>query len=291
MGRGGLFAAGIPGEVRFIYLPRRGVYNWSGPLVKNLERDVPYSAFYFNPTNGKRYNLGTVVSAGPPAKPFEGHAQPRLFEDRFEGASPRPGRTTARRLERKDGRLVGGKGMVTVLEKVSDADLMASADANSDAEAGIILRFHDADNYLVGALQPVAEGHLHSRPQEWSMGCEPRQRCPCRRSGRRSILPRRSAEHSRPLVLTDGKKTYYTPIVEVANTTAGKTGLWLYQIGDRQEFRRFELSRAQFVRMKRQAEPSAKHDAKTVLLHSDEWRTPNVPSPQDWVLVMEQVKS
>ena len=27
----GSFAAGIPGEVRFIYLPRRGVYNWNGP--------------------------------------------------------------------------------------------------------------------------------------------------------------------------------------------------------------------------------------------------------------------
>ena len=29
------FAAGIPGEVRFVYLPRRNIYNWDGPEVKN----------------------------------------------------------------------------------------------------------------------------------------------------------------------------------------------------------------------------------------------------------------
>ena len=60
----GCFAAGIPGEVRFIYLPRRGVYNWSGITVKNLERDATYHAFYFNPTNGKRYDHGKLTVAG-----------------------------------------------------------------------------------------------------------------------------------------------------------------------------------------------------------------------------------
>ncbi len=57
----GCFAAGIPGEVRMIYQPRRGVYNWNGVVVKKLEHDVSYHAFYFNPSNGKRYDLGTVV--------------------------------------------------------------------------------------------------------------------------------------------------------------------------------------------------------------------------------------
>ena len=80
----GCFAAGIPGQLRFIYLPRRGVYNWSGIVVRNLERDVPYHAFYFNPTNG-RHELGQFVSAGPPPKVFEGHTLPMLFEDRFQG--------------------------------------------------------------------------------------------------------------------------------------------------------------------------------------------------------------
>ena len=180
--------------------------------------------------------------------------------------------------------------MVTILEKVSDTDLMASADANSDAEAGIILRFHDPDNYLVALYSSFAQEaiYLHDR-KDGKWGIPRRGR---RADDRGEDPPYRGGLRNRAaMVLTDGEKIYYTPIVKVGNTTAGKAGLWLYQIGDRQEFRRFELSRAQFVRMKRQAEPSAKHDAKTVLLHSDEWRTPNVPSPQDWVLVMEQVKS
>ena len=53
------FAAGIPGEVRFIYQPRRGVYNWKGVVVKNLESGVRYHAFYFNPTNAKRLLAAT----------------------------------------------------------------------------------------------------------------------------------------------------------------------------------------------------------------------------------------
>ena len=54
--------------------------------MKGLERDVPYHGFYFNPGNAKRYELGTFISAGPPPKPFEGHTQPVIFADTFDGA-------------------------------------------------------------------------------------------------------------------------------------------------------------------------------------------------------------
>ena len=89
------------------------------------------------------------------------------------------------------------------------------------------------------------------------------------------------------MVLSDGKKTYYTPIVRVTNKTAGKVGLWLFQVGERQEFREFELSRAKFAAA---AQPTVKLNAKGVRLPSDQWQTPNVPSPQDWVLVLERTK-
>ena len=56
----GCFAAGVPGEVRIIYLPRRGVYNWNGPLLKQLEGDVAYRAFYFNPVNGSEISSQSV---------------------------------------------------------------------------------------------------------------------------------------------------------------------------------------------------------------------------------------
>jgi len=50
------YAAGIPGEVRLIYIP----YGVSAPQVKNLEADVAYRAFYFKPLDGTEYDLGTV---------------------------------------------------------------------------------------------------------------------------------------------------------------------------------------------------------------------------------------
>ena len=44
------YAAGIPGEVRVVFIPPTG----EPPKLKNLEPDVAYRAFYFNPATGKR---------------------------------------------------------------------------------------------------------------------------------------------------------------------------------------------------------------------------------------------
>lgn len=98
----GLFSAGIPGEVRFVYQPRRSGYSWAGPLVKNMERGVPFRAFYFNPTNGRRFPLGTFVCRGarpdaaadpkatPPASPDVPAAKPvAVWSDDFQ-APPVP---------------------------------------------------------------------------------------------------------------------------------------------------------------------------------------------------------
>ncbi len=71
----GCFAAGIPGEVRFVYMPRRGIYNWTGPVVKNLEADVDWHVYYFDPATGRRFDQGTIkaqAKAGDKtAKPVE----------------------------------------------------------------------------------------------------------------------------------------------------------------------------------------------------------------------------
>ncbi|UCG49965.1 MAG: hypothetical protein JSU94_09300, partial [Phycisphaerales bacterium] len=73
------FAAGIPGEVRFIYQPKRGIYNWNGTVVKNLERGVRYSAFYVDPATGRRFDQGAVINrqASSPTSPGQ-YKAPRL---------------------------------------------------------------------------------------------------------------------------------------------------------------------------------------------------------------------
>ena len=71
----GSFAAGIPGEVRFIYLPRRNVYNWNGPTVKNLEANIDWHIYYFDPATGRKFDQGIlkaqVKSGDNLAKPVE----------------------------------------------------------------------------------------------------------------------------------------------------------------------------------------------------------------------------
>jgi hypothetical protein len=280
----GSFAAGIPSAVRFIYMPKRGIYNWAGPVVKELERDMPYHAFYFDPVSARRFDLGRVINPGPAPKPFEDRDQPRLFTDHFEGTDASAWKDYGTPSQRKDGRLAGAKGMVTVLEKIVDADLMVSVEANSDAEAGIILRFHSPDHYLVALYTPSLKAiYLHDRKGgAWG---EPLGKVPVPRIGPRIRLTAAASGAYAALLLTDGQQTYYTPAVKVGNVTAGRTGVWLYQIGERQEFRAFELSKAQFVPPK-----SGPADSATAMAWSGEYKTPNVPSPQDWVLVLERMK-
>ena len=52
----GPFSAGIPGYLRIIYSPMQ----WEPPRLKNIEPDITYSAFYFDPVTGKEIDLGIV---------------------------------------------------------------------------------------------------------------------------------------------------------------------------------------------------------------------------------------
>ncbi len=278
------YAAGIPGEVRVVYQPRRGVYNWKGTRVKHVERDVPYHAYYFNPTNGKRHDAGTFYNDGPARRPFGDHALPLLFADPFDGADASDWKDAGTATRREGGHLAGGKGMVTVLERVVEADLMASVDAGSQAEAGIVLRFHGPDHYLVALYSPSAKSiFLHDRRNgEWG---EALGRVAVPEIGPRIHITAGVSGEYAAMVLSDGTRTHHTPLVRIGNLSAGKAGLWLYQIGDRQEFDNFELSRARFGPASR--DPKA---PVPLAMESDEYQAPPVPSPQDWVFVMERVR-
>lgn len=51
------FAVGVPGKIRFICQPKRGIYNLDGTIVKTLEPEV-CSAFYFDSPTGRRFKQG-----------------------------------------------------------------------------------------------------------------------------------------------------------------------------------------------------------------------------------------
>lgn len=278
----GAFAAGIPGEVRFIYQPRREVYNWSGVAVKGLERDVAYHGFYFNPVNAKRYDLGTFVDASSAPPPFAGHTQPLLFADAFDRPDGSAWKDYGTPTRREGGHLVGAKGMATILETVSETNLMVSVEARSDAEAGVILRFHNSEDYLVALYTPLLKAiYLHDRQNgRWG---EPLGQVAVPEIGPKIRLTAAACGDYAAMVLTDGTRTYATPSVRVSNVTRGKAGLWLFQIGERQEYDRFSLSQTPFA-------PSQLDAAgKVHRVRFDEFKAPNVPSPQDWVLVLERI--
>ena len=50
------YAAGIPGELRLVYVPA----SWNLPRLANLETNVIYQGFLFNPSNGKEIPLGRI---------------------------------------------------------------------------------------------------------------------------------------------------------------------------------------------------------------------------------------
>lgn len=58
------YAAGIPGEIRFIYTPV-APYNWAGPLVKGLEPNIPYRAYYYDPVRDIRDDRCIVINKDP----------------------------------------------------------------------------------------------------------------------------------------------------------------------------------------------------------------------------------
>ncbi|MCF7837513.1 MAG: DUF4038 domain-containing protein [Candidatus Marinimicrobia bacterium] len=73
----GCLAAGIPGEVRLIYLPRRNVYNWDGPEVMDLEPDIDWHVYYWDPVAGRKFDQGVIKAT---AKPGDASAKPVSFK-------------------------------------------------------------------------------------------------------------------------------------------------------------------------------------------------------------------
>lgn len=276
------YAAGVPGEVRFIYQPKRGIYNWQGTVVNEVETDVDYSAFYFDPATGRRFDQGKVKLVSNSLATFEGHTQPRLYEDDFDrdavGFTPKGDASVwthyGTATQRKNGFLTSGKGMVSVVETINARDVMVScASARSDAEAALILRFQDPDNYLVAIYSPHFNNiFIHDRRDgNWGgmlgavnvSGIGPEIRLTAAAIG----------DHA-ALMVSDGKQTWRTQPVKVTNTASGKTGLWSMNIGDRQVFGKFEVS------------PMSLDGGEGTA--TGQYLAPDLPSPQDWVLVLER---
>lgn len=55
------YAAGIPGKVRMVYIPFFSGFGWGEIKIKQIEKDVKYRAYYFDPITGNEFELGEAV--------------------------------------------------------------------------------------------------------------------------------------------------------------------------------------------------------------------------------------
>jgi len=281
------FAAGISGKLRLIY-SFNGRYDWRGMQVNGLEPGVVYNGSYFDPVRGTREAIGTVVNDGHSGPKFI-HDRPFIFEDKFGSKDKSRWKDLGTATKREGGYLVAEKKMLTIVKDINGENVMISVDAEKDAEAGIILRFQDLDNYVVALYHPALKNILIQERYRgewgpllgkvWLPGTFTREAKTLR------LTAAVSGSHA-VLHVSNGKEEYQTPAVPVKITTTGQVGVSLQEIGNRQQFDNFSVSRTLFEKPR----PVLRNEGEFIRRGGGDFVSPQVPSPQDWVLILERVE-
>ncbi len=214
------YAAGIPGEGRFIYMPNFGLIQRTPPTVLGLEPGVRYHAYLWEPSSATRIDLGAVERPVPGAL---------LFSDRL------PNRGSSAWMAQAEA--------LTILKSPSETNAVATVTARSDANAGLVLRYSDAANYVAAIYSPDEQSLYLLDRREGADG---------KALGKTAVsaldthikLSAEVRDGCAVASLTDGKHTFTTPIVALSKVAAGRAGLLHRGSGPTQTFERFELRRS-----------------------------------------------
>jgi hypothetical protein len=186
--------------------------------------------------------------------------------------------------------------------------------ARADAEAGLVLRYQDADNYVAAVYSPQ-DRSLYLVTRRHGVNSEPIGRIPVPAIGADIRVSAEVREGWGAASMTDGQRTYSTPIVDVTGTAIlgrppdvsqiqpGNVGL-LHRGDAAQSFAHFEVRRSPDLAQNSRPLERKLYDARGVyrgepsgtgwdnfgrddILFLDAYRPEILPSPQDWVLVLE----
>jgi hypothetical protein len=135
------YAAGIPGEVRFVYLPYFAVHPMDPPTIFNLESGVRYKTYYWQPSLGIKVDLGTIERPSPGRTIFEDAFSVKALE-----WSDQYGRSA-----RGDGKLAAKGHMLALAPTINESNVVVSVTGDSDADAELVLRYLNRSNYIVAA--------------------------------------------------------------------------------------------------------------------------------------------
>ena len=279
------YASGISKEIRFIYIPPRTYDAW-GPLVKGVETDVGYHASYYDPVTGEQYLLGRLFRP----------ELTQVAEDSFNDPKKLAWLDSGDQTSVQNGKLLARGSTWTVLKDMNESDVLVRVDAQSNAEAGILIRFHDRDNSIVAVYSPSLKGIWIQDRQKGQYGLRlgytdvaeigPKMRMTAEAHGTNASF-----------TITDGEHTYRTTPVQVQNNRAGSAGLWSESLSC-DDFDGWGGCRTMLLNV-----PAPNHqafsdaaaykvdaippDANPNLVIENFWRAPNVPITHDWVLVLE----
>jgi Protein of unknown function (DUF4038)/Domain of unknown function (DUF5060) len=289
------YAAGIPGKVRVIYVPCFGLFCHTSPTVLGLEAGVRYHAYYWEPTLGVKFDLGAIERPSPGAV---------LLEDNFEAGKNSDWTDYGAKSQSGGGRMAAAGTSLAIANKVNEQDLVAAVNGKSDASAGLVLRYHDAANYLAAVYSPTTKS-VYLVDREKGVDGSPLGSTPVPALGPNFRLSAEARAGWAAVSITDGRTTYTSKIVAVANTTAGGAGL-KHESGPPQSFAHFELRKSPVLVTDDHLEKKL-YDARGVyrgaltgppwddfgkekVLLLDAYQPAPLPMPQDWVLVLENSK-
>jgi hypothetical protein len=280
------YSSGIPGQIRFIYVPPR-IYEPIGPLVVKLEDNITYRAAYFDPVTGHKYDLGKLINPG----------LHEICSDSFASTLGGQWNVAKGHAAVQDRTLMTQGQFSAVRNDVSEADVLVKVHASSNAEAGILLRVHDPDNYILAVYSPSSKGIWIHEVKNGRLG--PRLGF-MEVSGLGSSIELTAETHGSfaSLTIVGDERSFRTSPVVVSNSRAGNVGLWSERLAceggiagggctfargaegedDKQTFSDFHALAISDI-------PS---DANPNLVVAHTWRAPNLPVSQDWVLVLER---
>lgn len=229
------YAAGIPGEVRIIYLPIVSDFVASGrpPTVLGLEPRVRYHAYFWDPSIGVKFDLGAVE------RPALGTL---IAQDDFNHTRS-VWTTDGARIEKGEGGLSNNGETVAVLHGVNETDAMASVEAQPTADVGLVLRFHGEGDYIA-AVYSAQEKVIYVLDRAKGTDGKRLGSVPVPKLDSAIKLSAEVRGRWAAASITDGTQTYTSEIVAVSNTTAGGAGLIDTAASPAQVFGHFELRRS-----------------------------------------------
>jgi hypothetical protein len=294
------YAAGIPGKVRFVYVPCFGLVcslsPTAAPTVLGLESGVRYRAYFWEPTLGIKIDLGSVERPAPGS----------IFRTSKFDESDKPNWIqVGTKTLFSDGRMSASGYSVVIANGVNETDLVASVDGRRDANAGLVFRYHDVDNYLAAVYSPK-EKSVYLVERKKGVDGHPLSITPATAIGPNFRLSAEVRGKWAAVSISDGEHTVTSSIVLISNTTAGGAGLRHEDDGIQQSFANFELRKSPALVTDGHLETKV-YDAKggyrgdlkgpgwddlatEKIILLDAYRPVRLPMSQDWVLVLDSGK-